>query len=97
MTQIEHSPTKLYLAIWGWLAGLMLLGVFLSELPILPLARGTIMFIVVILSTIKASLVALYYMHLKADRWLLAVVAVIPFLLVALALGVIFSSRLIQF
>ena len=28
--QPDSPPTKLYLAIWGWLAGLMLLGLLLS-------------------------------------------------------------------
>ena len=41
------SSTRLYLAIWGWLAGLMLLGVFLSEWPLLRLPRATIVAVVV--------------------------------------------------
>jgi caa(3)-type oxidase subunit IV len=96
MVANTHSPTKLYLAIWGWLAGLMLLGVLLSELPILPLSKAALVLIVVGLSTVKAALVALYYMHLKTDRRLLALVAASPFLLILLALGVIFSSSLVR-
>ena len=87
------SSTKTYLAIWGWLAGLMLLGVFLSELPI---PKVTIVLMVLILSSIKATLVALYYMHLKMDRRLLAFVALTPLLLIAAALGLIFSSTLVR-
>ena len=96
MTGSAHSSTKLYLAIWGWLAGLMLLGVLLSELPILPVAKTWIVLLVVALSTVKASLVALYYMHLKMDQRLLALVFLSPFLLIVLALSVVFSSHLVR-
>ena len=79
--------------IWGWLAGLMLIGVFLSELPI---PKTTIVLIVLGLSSIKATLVALYYMHLKVDRRMLALVALAPLVLIALALSVVFASRLVS-
>ena len=88
-----RSPTKLYLTIWAWLAGLMLIGVFLSELRISKLA---IVLIVLGLSSIKATLVALYYMHLNTDRRLLALVVLFPFVLILLAVGVIVSSTLVQ-
>lgn len=44
----------------------------------------------------KAALVALSFRHLKMDRRLLVFVALAPFLLITLALGVIFSSRLVR-
>ena len=87
------SPTRTYLAIWGWLAGLMLFGVALSLLPI---SKGLIVLIVLGLSSIKALLVALYYMHLKIDRRLLVLVILAPLLLIVLVLGVIFSSTLVH-
>ena len=90
------ASARLYLAIWAWLAGLMLLGVVLSELHILPLPASTIIWIVVGLSTVKALLVALYYMHHKTDRRLIAFVAVAPLLLLALVVGLLFSSRLVR-
>ena len=98
MTTNGHSTsaTKLYLAIWGWLAALMLLGVLLSERNILPFPRWGIILTVVILSAIKASLVGMYYMHLKMERRLLAFVALGPLLLIALAVGLIFSSKLVH-
>jgi len=96
MTGPGGASTKLYLVIWGWLAGLMLLGVFLSEAPMLRLPHAGIILIVLILSSIKAALVALYYMHLRGDRRLLALVALAPFALIALALGVVFSSLLVR-
>jgi cytochrome c oxidase subunit 4 len=88
-----HASVATYLKIWGWLAGLMLLGVLLSELPI---SKGTVVLVVLALSSIKALLVALYYMHLKFDRRLLALVLLAPFVLVALALCVVFSSRFVR-
>ena len=89
-----HASAKTYLAIWGWLAGLMLLGVALSALPI---SKRTIVLLVLALSSVKATLVVLYYMHLKFDRRLLAVVLLAPFVLILLALSVVFSSQFIRF
>ena len=89
------SGARTYLMIWGWLAGLMLLGVFLCE-SALPIPRTTIVLTVLTLSTIKALLVALYYMHLNADRRLLALVALAPFVLILLAVGLLFSSTLVN-
>ena len=88
--------TRLYLIIWGWLAGLMLLGVGLSEANLMPLSASTIVWTVVGLSTIKAVLVALYYMHLKTDRPVLLIIAVAPLLLLACVLGLLFSSFLVR-
>ena len=93
MAASTQSPTKLYLMIWAWLAGLMLIGVFLSERPI---PKATIVLIVLGLSSSKATLDALYYMHLKMDRRVLALVALVPLVLIVLALGVVLSSRLVQ-
>ena len=91
------AATRLYLAIWGWLAGLMLLGVLLSELPILPLARGGLVALVLALSTVKALLVALYYMHLKGEARLLLFIALAPFGLLLLVVGLLASSALVRF
>ena len=93
MSDHTHVSAKTYLLIWAWLAGLMLLGVLLSELPI---PKSTVVLIVLVLSTIKATLVALYYMHLKSDRRLLAFVLIAPLVIIALALGVVCSSALIR-
>lgn len=84
-----------YVVIGAWLAALMLVGVILCEWQ-LGFPRWLIAVTVLGLATIKASLVALYYMHLKTDRRLLALVALGPFALVLLALGVLWSSTLIR-
>ena len=90
--------SRTYLLIGMWLAGLMLLGVVLSELSggWLPLPRWGVVTLVLVLSTIKAVLVALYYMHLRSDRWVLTLVLLAPFVLIVLALGVVFSSALVR-
>lgn len=84
-----------YVVIGAWLAALMLLGVVLCEWR-LGFPRWLIVVTVLGLSTIKASLVALYYMHLQTDRRLLALVALAPFALLLCVLGVVFSSRLVR-
>jgi len=95
MTRSGHAN---YLVIGIWLAGLMLLGVVLSELSggWLPIPRWGVVTLVLVLSTIKATLVALYFMHLKMDRPLLVLVFLAPFVLILLALGVVFSSALVH-
>ena len=87
-----------YLLIGIWLAGLMLLGVLLSELAggILPIPRWGVVTLILTLSTIKATLVALYFMHLKMDRPVLALVALAPLCLIALAVGLLLSSKLVR-
>jgi caa(3)-type oxidase subunit IV len=92
MTDAHISPAK-YLWIWVWLAGLMLLSVLVSELA---LPKRTIVLGVLMLSTIKAMLVGLYYMHLRFDRRWLTFLALFPVLLIVLAAGLIYSSRLVR-
>lgn len=92
MTHAHISPAK-YLWIWVWLAGLMLLSVLVSELA---LPKRTIVLGVLMLSTIKAMLVGLYYMHLRFDRRWLTFLALFPVLLIVLAAGLVYSSRLVR-
>ena len=88
-----HVSSAKYLWIWVWLAGLMLLGVLLSTFPI---SKQAIVVLILLLSTIKATLVALYYMHLKFDRRWLSLVAVFPLVLIALVTLLVLSSRLVR-
>lgn len=89
----SHVSSAKYLWIWAWLAGLMILSVVVSELA---LPKRTIVFGVLVLSTIKAALVGLYYMHLKFDRRWLTFLALFPVLLIVLAVGLVCSSRLVR-
>ena len=93
MSSTHTVSARIYLAIWGWLAGLMLVSVLLSRLPI---PASTVVLIVLALSTVKALLVSLYYMHLKFDRRWLTYVAVFPLLIIALAVSVVISSRFVK-
>jgi cytochrome c oxidase subunit 4 len=65
-----------YIAIWGWLAALTVLEVgvaFISHLP-----KLTLVLILIALAIWKAVLVAMYFMHLKFERWRLRTVFIIP-------------------
>ena len=79
-----------YLVIWIWLVALLAAGTFISTLPI---SKTSIIGLILLVSSIKAGLVALFYMHLKFERispiW---VVAVFPFLLIGLAVLLLFSG-----
>ncbi len=93
MTTTRHPSAKTYVVVWGFLAGLMLVSVLLSGLPI---TARTVAWMVFALSAIKACLVALYYMHLKFDRRWLLIVAAFPLVVIALAAGVVLSSQLVK-
>jgi len=73
-----------------WLAGLLLLGVTLSSLPV---AHRTIVLAVLALSTVKAVLVAAYYMHLKIDSWFLTMVAAVPIPLAVILIVILLLDR----
>jgi caa(3)-type oxidase subunit IV len=85
----KSTPTYAhYLAIWAWLIALLIAGTFVSQLP---LAHKTAVGIILLISLIKAVLVALFYMHLKFEKAVpLWVVAVFPFFLIGLATFLVF-------
>ena len=87
------NPTT-YLWIWGWLAGLMLLGVLLAEK--LTASKQVVVLAIMGLSSVKAVLVGAYYMHLKFDRRWLTYVALSPLLVIALAVLLVSSSRMVR-
>ncbi len=67
-----------YLAIFGWLFALTVVEVGIIYLPVpkLMIAAG-----LVILAVVKASLVAIYFMHLKFEKVVIWWIAVIPAIL----------------
>lgn len=73
------TMTRGYLIIWGWLLFLMTLSLFASSLPVTRAAIVTLMFVV---AAVKAGLVALHFMHLKLEPWLIYAIVVVPVLLV---------------
>ena len=89
----EQAAPKTYLWIWLWLAVLLGAGTLISQMPI---AKAVAVSVVLLLSTIKAALVVMYYMHLKFDRRWLAWVAAFPLVIIALAVMLVLSSRLVR-
>ena len=85
-TQLTYGK---YILIWGWLIALLLAGTFISYLPI---PKTNIVLLILFVSTIKAALVALFYMHLRFERIPLWVVAFFPFFLIGLAVLLVFSG-----
>ncbi|MDE0033583.1 MAG: cytochrome C oxidase subunit IV family protein [Deltaproteobacteria bacterium] len=67
-----------YLAVFGWLFVLTVIEVGVIFLPIPKLLIAASL---VILAAVKASLVAIYFMHLKFERVVIWWIAVIPVIL----------------
>jgi len=67
-----------YLAVFGWLFVLTVIEVGVIFLPIPKLVIAASL---VILAAVKASLVAIYFMHLKFERVVIWWIAVIPVIL----------------
>ncbi|MDE2180894.1 MAG: cytochrome C oxidase subunit IV family protein [candidate division NC10 bacterium] len=67
-----------YAVIWVWLVVLMVAGVLAT---LLPLGRSAVMSLIFAIAAVKATLVALNYMHLKSEDWLIYGLAVVPVLL----------------
>lgn len=83
-----------YVIIWAWLVALLVVGTFVSYLPIGP--TGVALLILGI-SLIKTILVGMFYMHLKAERSVsLWVVVLFPFLLVG-AVALLIAPALFLF
>lgn len=78
-----------YVAIWVWLIVLMLAGVTAT---LLPLDRSAVVGLIFVIAAVKAVLVALNYMHLKSENWLIYALAVVPVLLVAAMIVVLFPD-----
>ena len=67
-----------YFRIWVWLVTLGIVSVFARwSLP-----RSTALLLIFSVAWTKAVLVALYYMHLKYEKWQVATLVIIPLLLV---------------
>ncbi len=79
MAQVHKQPN--YIAIFWWLLALTILeiGVIFT-----PLARVLIAILLVGLALSKASLVAMYFMHLKFELRTLGLIAITPLLLCVL-------------
>ena len=68
----EHVlPLRIYLIVWAALMALMILTVFLSTVP-MGHAANTI--VALIIASIKAALVLMFFMHLKYESYKLSAV-----------------------
>lgn len=88
MTTESNAPTYgKYLVIWVWLIVLLLAGSFVPSLRLSQEGAATLILGVAL---VKTTLVALFYMHLKFEKWVpIWVVAGFPFLLIGLAVGLL--------
>ncbi len=77
MTAITHKQPN-YIGVFWWLLVLTVLEIAVIYTP---LARMAIAILLVSMAISKATLVALYFMHLKFERVTLGLVALSPFLL----------------
>lgn len=68
-----------YVAIWVWLLALMGIGLAASAIPGARVIAVTVIFAT---ATAKALLVALNFMHLRFEPWLIYAIAIVPVLLV---------------
>jgi cytochrome c oxidase subunit 4 len=76
-----HRKHPNYIAVFWWLLALTIIEV---GVIFMPLARVLIAILLVGLALSKASMVAMYFMHLKFERTTLGLIAVIPLLLCVL-------------
>ncbi len=77
MTSERAHPN--YVAVWVWLVVLMIVGVLASYLP---LGRSVVVVLIFVIAAAKATLVGLYYMHLKFESRLIHAMVIIPVVLV---------------
>ena len=68
-----------YVAIWVWLLALMGIGLAASAIPGARVIAVTVIFAT---ATAKALLVALNFMHLRFEPWIIYAIAIVPVLLV---------------
>jgi cytochrome c oxidase subunit IV len=74
---MEHKEPN-YMAIFGWLAILTVAEITVTFVPI---ARALIAILLIGLAITKATMVAMYFMHLKFERRTLGLIAVTPMVL----------------
>jgi len=75
----KHPP---YLLIWLYLA--LLTAAELALAFELPISQNMKLLLLMILAVWKAALVAMFFMHLKFERWNLRILAIVPLPLAAI-------------
>jgi cytochrome c oxidase subunit IV len=77
MSETTHQETN-YMAVFWWL---LLLTVLEIAVIYVPIVRIAVIVLLVAMAVSKATLVALYFMHLKFEKRTLAIIALSPFVL----------------
>jgi cytochrome c oxidase subunit IV len=90
MQQAHAEPN--YMGVFYWLAGLTVVEVAVTFLPLTKLALGAIL---VVLAFTKASLVAMYFMHLKFERRTMLFIAATPVILCVFLMFMLLPERVI--
>jgi cytochrome c oxidase subunit IV len=78
MTEAAAHKEPNYMAVFWWLLVLTIIELVVIYMP---LARLAIIVMLVVLAVTKATLVALFFMHLKFERITLGWIALSPFVL----------------
>ncbi len=89
MAAAHREPN--YIAIWGWLAGLTVLEIWVAYVG---LPRPITVAALVGLAVAKAALVAMYFMHLRFERFGLSLIALTPPLLLVLLTVALYPDAL---
>lgn len=84
-----HGVRPNYVAIWGWLVALLIVGLAASFLPG---ARGLAVALIFATAVVKALLVALNYMHLRFEPRLIYAIAIVPVLFILMLMVVLFPD-----
>lgn len=77
LTELEHKEPNYALIFWS----LLILTIIEISVATMPFRKGFIILALVFFALIKASLVALFYMHLKFEKLLIYIIFAIPFIL----------------
>ena len=85
----KHPP---YLMIWLYLA--LLTAAELGLAFELPISQNMKLLLLMVLAIWKAALVALFFMHLKFERWGLRIIAVAPLPLAAIFILAVLTEKL---
>ncbi len=90
--EIAHRKHPNYILIWIYLAVLTAAELALAfELPI---SRNWKLVLLLFLAVWKALLVALFFMHLKFERWNLRILAIVPLPLAAILILAVITEHI---
>ena len=87
-----HEELRTYYVIFAWLMGLLVLTVIASLIPFDKFAPGLNVIIALIIAIVKASLVVMYFMHVKHASKLTWAFASAAFLWLAIMVGLTFND-----